>query len=144
MRTHVAFNHPAEFVTVSDEDGVLAAAGALWFVALLQRVPGLEINEQLCQEDWGVVIFAHRSRKKFWIGLSMGPDDKHAWLAHFHHGSFAWLQQLSLSGQSEMRHLVKEVHSILTKEPSVSDIVWYEERQMRNPGRNGFATPDAD
>jgi hypothetical protein len=30
----------------------------------------LKIEEDLCQEDWGVVLFARRKRKKFWIGLN--------------------------------------------------------------------------
>ena len=141
MRTNVTFHHPSEFVPVSGEDGILSVAGAQWFVTVLRRVPALEIEEQLCQEDWGVVIFARRAQKKFWIGLSLWPDGEHAWLAHFHHGSFAWLQRFSSSGQSELQGLVMDVHRVLTSEPAVSEVVWYDERQMRKAEPDGFATP---
>lgn len=94
MRTNITFRHPAEFVPVSDEDGILAVSGAGWFAALLRRVPQLQIDEEFCQEDWGVVFFARRNRKKFWIGLSAWNAEG-AWLAHFHHGSFNWLQRMT-------------------------------------------------
>ena len=70
MRTNVTFRHPAEFVPVSDADGILAVGGAQWFAALLRRVPALEVDEDLCQEDWGVVLLVRRNQRKFWIGLS--------------------------------------------------------------------------
>ncbi len=141
MRTNVSFEHPAEFVPVSDEEGILAVAGAQWFVSLLRRVPDLQIDEPLCQEDWGVVIFARSARKKFWIGLSLWPEGEHAWLAHFHHGSFAWWQRLSSSGQRELQRLISDVHAVLTSESAISDIVWYEESQMKKAQPEGFATP---
>src|SRR6266480_712439 len=108
MRTNVRFRHPAEFVPVSDEDGILAVSGAQWFVSLLRRVPGLEIDDELCQEDWGVVAFVRRHQKHFWIGLSFWPDGEHTWLAHVHHRSFAWLQRLSPSGKIELNRLVSD------------------------------------
>src|SRR5947209_18063494 len=92
MRTNVTFRYPAEFVgDQEDGGGVLAVSGAQWFAALLRRVPALELDETFCQEDWGVVLFARRNQKKFWIGLSAW-DSERAWFAHFHHGSFAWWQ----------------------------------------------------
>ena len=88
MRTSVTFRHPAEFVGDSDDGGgILAVSGAYWFVELLRRVPRLQIDQNLCQEDWGVVVFARRNSKHFWIGLSAWNSEG-AWLAHFHHGSF--------------------------------------------------------
>lgn len=140
MRTNVTFHHPAEFEPLSDEDGILAVGGAQWFVALLLRVPGLHIDGELCQEDWGVVVFARRNGKRFWVGLSAW-DVKHTWLAHFHHGPFAWLQRLSPSGKSELRSLVSDVHAVLADEPAVSNVVWYEEGEMRKPQPAGFRTP---
>jgi hypothetical protein len=119
----------------------LAVNGAQWFVSLLRRVVELKIDEKLVQEDWGVVIRARRAQKSFWIGLSMWPDSEHAWLAHFHHGSFAWLQRLGSSGASELQRLVSDVHGVLVSEAAVSDIVWYEESQMRKAQPDGFATP---
>lgn len=70
MRTNVIFRHPTEFVAASAEDDILSADGADWFVSLLRQIPGLEIEPQLCQEDWGVVVLAKRKGKRFWIGLS--------------------------------------------------------------------------
>src|SRR5580765_1914740 len=101
MRTNVTFHHPAEFVPASEEDDILATTGAQCFVTLLHRVPGLDTTQELCQEDWGVVIFARRAQKKFWIGLSAWPEGEHAWLAHFHHGVYAWVQRLTSSGKTE-------------------------------------------
>lgn len=141
MRTNVRFRHPAEFVAVSDEDGILAVDGARWFVSLLRRVHDLQVDEELCQEDWGVVIFARRAKKKFWIGLSVWPDGEHAWLAHFHHGSSAWLQRISSSGKGELQRLLSDVQDVFANESALTDIVWYDESQMRKAQPDGFATP---
>lgn len=132
MRTNVTFRHPAEFVPLSDDDGILAVSGAQWFAALLRRVPDLEIDEELCQEDWGLVYFARRNQKKFWIGLSAWDSDG-AWLAHFHHGSFAWLQRFSSSGKNELKRLLADVHEVLASEPAISEIAWHEETKMSKP-----------
>jgi hypothetical protein len=140
MRNNVTFRHPAEFVGDSEDGGgVLAVSGALWFEALLQPVPGLEINGDPCQEDWGVVFFARRNQKKFWIGL--GGWDEGTWLAHFHHGSFAWLQSLTSSGKAELARLLADVHGVLTADPAITKIAWHEEREMSKPQPAGFSTP---
>lgn len=131
MRTNVTFRHPAAFVPVSEQDGVLAVNGAQWFVTLLRRIPDLEIDEALCQEDWGVVLFARRNKKKFWIGLSAWDVDG-LWLAHFHHGSFAWLQRFSLSGKNELNRLLVDVHEVLAGDTATSQVTWHEEREMSN------------
>jgi hypothetical protein len=140
MRTNVTFRHPAEFMPLSNNDAILAVGGAQWFVALLGRVPGLQIEEDLCQEDWGVVLFVQRDHKKFWIGLSAW-DSENGWLSHFHHGSFAWWQRLCSSGRRAMQSLLTDVHSVLVSEPGVFDIVWYEESEVRKPRPVGFPTP---
>ena len=141
VRTNVTFRHPAEFVPVSDDEGsILAVSGAQWFATLLRRVPGLKIDDELCQEDWGVVLIAEQERKKFWIGLSMWEGD-HAWLAHFHYGSFAWLQRFSSSGKREMQRLLSDVHGVLTSEPTVSGVIWYEESEINKARPAGFPTP---
>jgi hypothetical protein len=119
--TYVTFRHPAEFVDAGE--GILAVSGAQWFAALLLRVPGLEIEDDLCQEDWGVVVFARRNRKKFWIDLSFW--DEGCWLAHFHYRSFAWLQRLSSSGKNELKRLLADVHEVLVSEAAISDIAWW-------------------
>jgi hypothetical protein len=142
MRTHVTFRHPAEFVPLSDENGILAVSGAQWFATLLRRAPDLEIDENPCQEDWGVVLFARRNRKKFWIGLSAW-DAKGDWLAHFHHGSVAWLQWFSSSGKNELKRLLADIHEVLASEAAISDIAWHEEGEMSKPRPAGFPTPIA-
>ena len=143
MRTNVVFEHPADFVPVSDEDGVLAVRGAQWFVDLLQAIPGLEIDPRLCQEDWGVAIFVCSGNKKFWVGLSMWPESDRAWLAHVHHGSFAWLQRFSTSGRAELERFVTNVHHALADNPSITNVVWYQESAMRKASPIGAATPGA-
>ena len=140
MRTNVTFRHPAEFVPVSDADGILAVDSAHWFAALLRRVPGLQIDDDSCQEDWGVVFFARRDQKKFWIGLSAW-DTENAWLAHFHHGSFAWLQRFTSSGTIELQRLLSEFHAVLAGEVAVSNIKWYEESEISKAQPAGFPTP---
>src|SRR5687768_8224690 len=116
MRNNVTFRYPAEFVTVSEDDGILSVAGADWFVSLLRRIAGLSVRSELCQEDWGVVVFAERGGKRFWIGLSFWPEDEPAWLAHFHHHSFAWLQRWSAAGKRELERLVSDFQSVLASE----------------------------
>ncbi|WP_425618426.1 hypothetical protein NA78x_002131 [Anatilimnocola sp. NA78] len=141
MRTNVTFRHPAEFVgDQEDGGGILAVRGAQWFAALLRRVPGLELDEDLCQEDWGVVFFARRNQRKFWIGLSVG-DTEGSWLAHFHHGSFALLQRFSSSGKAELERLLADMHTVLKSESAVSGISWHDEKAMRDPAPRAFATP---
>lgn len=142
MRSNVSFRYPAEFVPFSEEDQILAVQGADWFIALLRRVPGLQIENELCQEDWGVVVFASRNGKQFWIGLSLWPDGKDTWLAHIHHGSFAWLQRLSRSGNAELKHLISDFHDVLASDPAVAAITWYSESEIRKPSPQGFATPN--
>ena len=141
VRTNVRFRHATEFIPVSDEDGILAVAGAQWFVLLLRSVPNLEIEGDLCQEDWGVAIFARRNGKRFWIGLSMWPDGQHAWLAHVHHRSFAWLQRVSALGKKELERLASDIHNVLANEQAISEITWYQESDMTKPDPTSFATP---
>lgn len=143
MRTNVSFRHPAEFVPVPNTEDILAVHGARWFADLLRKVPGLEIDGELCQEDWGVVVFARREQKAFWIGLN-GWEGEHNWLAHFHHGSFSWFQWFSSSGKEELRCLLIDVHTVLSSEPAISEIVWYAEKDMRKAEPAGFGTPVDD
>lgn len=141
MCNNVSFRHPAEFARLSSEDGILAVEGADWFIELLQRVQNLEIDPNLCQEDWGVVVFARRNNKKFWIGLSMWPEGEHAWLAHFHHASFSWIQKFSASGKAELDCLVAEFHNVLANQACVSEIAWHLESEMRLANPRTFSAP---
>jgi len=142
MRDNVTFVHPAPFVGVSaDDESVLSVAGARWFADILARVRGLAVQPELCQEDWGVVLFASRDETQFWIGLSPWPELEQGWLAHLHHGSFSWLQRLRRSGQAELERLAIDLHATLSADPAVSSITWYREREMRRADPSGAPTP---
>ncbi len=148
MRTHVTFRHPAPFLPIRDEEGnivsdgtILSVQGADWFAAALKRIGALEIGPDLCQEDWGVVVFVKRNHKKFWIGLSMWPDYEQGWLAHIHHGSFAWFQRFSSSGNQELQDLAKDVHGALSNDPSVSEIAWYRQEELIKGPDSSSPTP---
>lgn len=141
MLTNVTFRHPAKFIGDQEEGGgVLVVRGAGWFAKLLKRVPDLQLDENYCQEDWGVVFCAQRNEKEFWIGLSAWRSDK-SWLAHFHHGSFAWLQWFSSTGNNELKRLMADFHQVLTSEPLVTEITWYEQSETGKREPVGFPTP---
>jgi len=142
MRNNVTFWHPAEFVPLSEDDGILATRGVDWFLSLLRRIDGLSLHSELCQEDWGVIVYARRAGKRFWIGLSFWPDEERAWLAHFHHHSFAWLQRWSASGKRELNRLITDFHSVLATEPDIRNIAWYHENEMRRANAGSSATPN--
>jgi hypothetical protein len=103
--------------------------------------PGLQIEPGLCQEDWGVVVFAQRNGKRFWIGLSSWPDQEQVWLAHFHHHAFAWLQRWTTSGKNELQQLVLAAHEALSGDPAVSHLAWYLERDMTKANAQGSTNP---
>jgi hypothetical protein len=135
IRDSVSFRHPAPFVSLPDQDQILSTAGAAWFRDLLKRVPMLLVDDDLCQEDWGVVIFAERHRSRFWIGLSLGPDgDPGSWLAHAHHASFAWLQRLSRRGKQDLTSLMTDIHTMLSSEPLVTNVRWFNGADLDHPG----------
>lgn len=104
----------------SRSGGILAVRGGQWFAAQLRRVPDLHLGEDHCQEDWGVVFFARRNQGKFWVGLSAW-DSEGAWVAHFHHGSFAWLQWFSSTGKNELKRLLADFHNFLASESVVTE-----------------------
>lgn len=133
MRTHVTFRHPAHGVQLSDE-GILAANGAQWFAQLLSRVPDLEIEKDICQEDWGIVVFAQRGGKKYWIGLSFWSGDG-AWIAHFHRR----LWQIDTKG--DLARLISDAHAALANDPLAADIAWYEENELNKGQSRGNPTP---
>jgi hypothetical protein len=139
MRTYVTFRHPAPFVVVSEDDGILSVDGADWFVALLNRIASLNLQSELCQEDWGVVAFAERAGKRFWIGLSMYGEGE--WVAHVHHASLALFQRLSASGNRELQRVLCDLHDVLAADPAVSQIAWYREVEMRKAVPRGSSTP---
>jgi hypothetical protein len=143
MRNNVTFQYPAEFVPVPEDDGILSVAGTEWFIQLLQRIDHLSVEKELCQEDWGVVAFAQRNGKRFWVGVSFWPEGEHAWIAHFHHHSFALLQRWSAAGKREFERLVNDFHSVLATDPKVHNIAWYRESDMKGAHAPSSATPHA-
>ncbi len=142
MHTNVIFRYSAPFVTVTEEGGILSASGVDWFVRMLERLPEIAVDREPCQEDWGVVIFTRRRGRKFWVGLGAWPDRDQEWLAHFHHGSFAWLQRLSHSGKRELRQLIYDTHAMLVGDPAVAVIGWYSEVEILKADAVGSPAPD--
>jgi hypothetical protein len=144
MRNNVTFCHPAPFVRYSEQDGILAASGADWFANILRKVPALQVDPKMCQEDWGVVISVSRNGKRFWVGLSMWPEGESAWLAHFHQRTFAWLQRITSAGERELDALIGDVQDTLLRDPSISRLTWYREADMNTARPNGSPTPAED
>lgn len=142
MRDAVSFRYPAPFVPLSEQDGVLASGGAGWFCDLLKRVPALTVSDELCQEDWGVVIFAQRNDWRYWIGLCLECDgEEGSWLAHIHHASFAWLQRLRPRGREALQGLIADIHAVLTSTPAVTEIRWFSEVNLSNRNAAGAPSP---
>jgi hypothetical protein len=133
MRDHVRFHADKEFVGTEEngEAGVLSVDGAGWFLELLAVVQGLAVEPRLCQEDWGVVIFAERDGKRFWIGLTWWPEGEGEWLVHVHHDSFALRQRLSRTGKEALVRLIADLDNALRWAPGVSGVVLSEERDLR-------------
>jgi hypothetical protein len=71
----------------------------------------------------------------------MWPDGEHAWLAHLHHRSSAWLQRRSTSGKRELERLASDIHNVLANEQAVTEIAWHHESDMTMPDPKAFATP---
>lgn len=141
---NVTFRHAAHPVQDSDFEEVLTVERAGWFHELLNTVPELQIRGEPCQEDWGVVFAGSRAGKSFWIGLSpYSPDEQSGslWLAHFHHGSFAWFQSFTASGKRSMQQLLQSVHAVFTAEPLISHVTWYAEKEMNKADPKGFPNP---
>ena len=141
MRTNVTFRHPAEFMPVSEDEGILAVDGAAWFVETLRRIDRLVIDTALIQEDWGVVIFVGRGNCRFWIGLNFW--DEGAWLAHVHHRSFAWFQRLSARGGRELERLALDLHTALESGELVQGVTWHLEAELQMADAPGASRPDA-
>jgi hypothetical protein len=140
MNANVTFRHSTKFAPASETDGTLAIDDALWFVSLLRQISNLQIDDELCQEDWGVVIFAKRNKKRFWIGLYQWSSDN-TWIAQFHHGSFAWRQMFSRTGKAELNRLLLDFHEVLASEPCISEIIWYQEAELKKANPSGHSTP---
>src|SRR5262245_59259615 len=121
MRDHIRFQLEREFVGTEEggEAGVLSVEGAGWFPRLLGRIRDIDVSTDLLQEDWGVVAFARRAGKRFWIGLSSEGDGE--WLAHAHHG--ALLQRLSRRGREALLRLIGDLYAVLSSDTQVSNVL---------------------
>jgi hypothetical protein len=116
MRTHVTFRHPAEFVPVSEDDGILSSTGVEWFLTILRQVPDLELDPDLCQED--------------------------DWIVHVH-GATSWLQRLSGAAAPAVDRLAHDLHIALQADPLVADVQWSTQRELNQGHRQGAPTPGA-
>lgn len=123
MDDHIRFSCAQDFVGTEEVPGVLSVEGADWFQKILQRIAGLDVDAELCQEDWGVVFFAAREGKRFWIGLGGWPDPGGEWMVHLHHHSFAWKQRFSRAGKRALQALIADVEEALRADPSVSEVM---------------------
>lgn len=128
MRTTVRFRHPAPLVVVSDEDGVLSVAGAAWFLDTIRTIPGIELDPRLVQEDWGVIVRAHRGGRCFHIGLSSSGHE-HEWVAHVRPRSFAWLERFSPGARPARAALVGELDRAL-RTANATGLKWFDESDL--------------
>ncbi len=132
MRNTVTFQYPAPLIVVPGTEDVLSVEGAGWFLGLLGTTPGIELDQEVAQEDWGVAIFARHVGRRYWIGLSaMG---EHEWLAHVHRHPFAWRQWFSPGGREARAVLVGGVDRAL-RTASARGLKWFDEsdRNLRAP-----------
>jgi hypothetical protein len=131
MRTRVTFRYLTKFVGAKEDEGILGIGGVSWFVERLARIPRLSISTQLIQDDWGVAIRAERDGNKFWIGISSFDDG--VWVAHIHYFLGTWLRSLISASHSGTPTLAYDLDRVLKSDPSMSDIRWYRERDMKRP-----------
>lgn len=128
MRTTVSFHHPASLVVVSDEDGVLSVAGAGWFLDTIRTIPGIELDQRLVQEDWGVIVRAHRGGRRYRIGLSSAGHE-HEWVAQVRPRSFAWLERFSPGARAARAALLDELDRAL-RTAHASGLKWFDESDL--------------
>jgi len=146
MRTTVSFEYPAPFVgTDPDGGGVLSIKAAGWFATILSSIPELEVDFNLCQEDWGVVVFTKRQKRPFhfffWYGLAEEPTN--LWVTEVRHGGLLGLQRFLPEGQQELRRLVLDFNETLVRSPNVSHIAWFSSSdQAFSPKGQRFPTPE--
>lgn len=141
MRTNVTFTHPAALVPFEGSADILAADGAAWFVALLRQIPGLEVDGEPCQEDWGVAVFAERGKQRFWIGLSCYPEVEEGWLAHVHHAPWALKQRFTAAGRQALADLARDLDHVLKGDGSVAGVQWSSEVDMKRAAPDWQQSP---
>jgi hypothetical protein len=127
MRNTVRFQYPAPLVVVSDEDGVLSVEGAGWFLDMIKTIPGINLDQGVVQEDWGVVVCAHRTGRSYRIGLS-STGYEHEWVAHVRH-HLAWLERFSPRGRAAREALVGEL-GLALRAANASELKWFDESDL--------------
>lgn len=116
----------------------MSTDGAGWFVDVLRRVPRLVVDPDLCQEDWGVVVFAARDGFKFWFGLSFWDEGE--WLAHAHHRGV--LQRFRAAGKAAYAAVISAFHVALAEQDVMAEVTWYlDDADLGGP--RGAPSPDA-
>ena len=140
MRSSVSFKFVTEFVGADADEGILGIKGADWFVRRLQQIPEITVVPNLIQDDWGVAILVTRKRRQFWFGLGVFGDD--TWIAHLHRYPLGVLEYLLPPHKRQFDALLKEFHAVLATDPAISEIRWYEERDLRRSTRKWAAYPN--
>jgi hypothetical protein len=136
MRNTVSFQYRAPMVVVSDEDGVVGVEGAGWFLDIIRTIPGIDLDQSVVQEDWGVVIPARLAGRSYWIGLS-STGDEHDWVAHVRPHALAWLERFSPRARAARAALVGEVDRAL-RTAHASGLKWFDENDvnLRAPAKS--------
>jgi hypothetical protein len=146
MRKAVSFDYPAPFIgTEADDAGVLSIKAAGWFANLLQSIPELIVDPNLCQEDWSVVIFTKRQKKPFhfyfWNGLAEEP--RRSWIAEVSHGDLLGFHRFIPKSREGLDKLISDFHTALVRSPSVSRVTWFQNStDAFAPAAKGDPTPD--
>ena len=120
MQNEFTFRYPEPGVTTNEDgSGVLSIRGAGWFADFLRRIPNLDVDGDLCQEDWCVVVFARREGREFWVGISSAGEGEYD--VHFHHGSFAWLQRMTPGGRAALARLIDDFRIVASEDEAVTE-----------------------
>jgi hypothetical protein len=82
---------------------------------------------------------ARYAGKAFSIGLSFDGEEK--WVAHVHHGPFAWIQRVTPSGRRARHALIRAFERALASAGATS-MQWFEERDINL--RHASATSSTD
>jgi hypothetical protein len=128
MKKAASFEYPAPFIgTDEDEGGVLSVNGARWFASILNTISGLEVDSDLCQEDWGVVIFVKRNKNPFdvflWGGMS---ETANLWIVELRYGGIFGFQRFWPDARLEFARVLHDLTEALNHDSSVSNIQWFE------------------
>jgi hypothetical protein len=139
IRNHATFRHPEALEAHPDELDTLTIAGVDWFVDVLREIPRLAVDRELCQEDWGVVVFGRRDGFTFWFGLSYWDEEE--FVAHVHHRGL--LQRFRAAGRVAYATTIADLHVALSQHHSITHVAWHYESELDRSTSRGAASPDA-